>query len=107
MVIRRFDVFRNPSPATTKAIPYFVVVQSELLDDFPTRVVIPLARATAIKGPSATLLNPELVVDNIRVVLLTQQIGSAPVRILRKHVAHFEAERDVIARALDFLFDGI
>ena len=104
---QRFDVFRNPSAATAKFIPFLLVVQSDLLDDLPTRVAVPLAKASAIKGPAATMLNPELEVDGIRVVMLTQQIAAVPVEVLRKRETNFEAQRDTILRALDFLFSGI
>ena len=45
MVIRRFDVLRNPSSASNKTFPYLLVVQSEFLHDLPTRAVVPLTRA--------------------------------------------------------------
>ena len=107
MVTRRFDVFRNPNTPAAKHIPFLMVVQSELLDELPTRVVVPLARANAIKGPSATMLNPGFEIDRTHVVMLTQQIAAVPQEILRKHETNLEAQRDTILRALDFLFSGI
>lgn len=107
MVIRRFDVLRNPSSASNKTFPYFLVVQSEFLQDLPTRVVVPLTRARTIKGPPATLLNPEFEIEGVRVVMLTQQIANVPLTALRSPVASLESHRDAIVRALDFLFEGI
>ena len=107
MVTRRFDVFRNPHPTATRHIPFLLVVQSELLEDLPTRVVVPLARANAIKGPAATLLNPRFEITGIPVVALTQQIAGVPLEALRKRETNLESERDTILRALDFLFSGI
>lgn len=66
-----------------------------------------MARNSAIKGPSATILNPEFVIDDIEVIMLTQQLASVPTQILRKHVINLETEREPIVRALDFLFSGI
>ena len=107
MVIRRFDVLRNPSSASTKTFPYLLVVQSEFLHDLPTRAVVPLTRARSIKGPPAALLNPEFDIDGVRVVMLTQQIANVPLTALRSPVASLETHRDAIVRALDFLFEGI
>jgi toxin CcdB len=107
MVTQRFDVFRNPSATSAKFIPFLLVVQSDLLDELPTRVAVPLARANAIKGPSATMLNPEFDVEGIRVVMLTQQIAAVPVEVLRKRETNIETQRQIVLRALDFLFSGI
>lgn len=107
MVIRRFDVLRNPSSASSKTFPYLLVVQTEFLHDLPTRVVVPLTRARAIKGPPATLLNPEFEIEGVRVVMLTQQIANVPLNALRAPVASLESQHDAIVRALDFLFEGI
>lgn len=107
MVTRRFDVFHNPSTASAKHIPFVLVVQSALLDDLPSRVVAPLARASAIKGPRAETLNPDFTIASIRVVMLTQQLAAVPVALLRKQVANLESQRDAIIHALDFLFSGI
>jgi toxin CcdB len=107
MVTRRFDVFRNPNASAAKHIPFLLVLQSELLHELPTRVVVPLVRVNAIKGPSVTMLNPEFEIGGARVVMLTQQIAAVPVDALRKHETNLETQRDTILRAQDFLFSGI
>ena len=107
MVVRRFDVFRNPSPASSKKVPYLLVVQSDLLDEMDTCVVVPLARAQAAKGSATARLNPEFEIENAPVVHLTQLIAAVPVGALRKHVVNLESRRDEIVHALDFLFGGI
>ncbi|HEX6834743.1 MAG TPA: CcdB family protein [Rudaea sp.] len=107
MVVKRFDVFRNPSQTSTKKIPYLLVVQSDLLEEMDTCVVLPLARAQAAKAAATARLNPEYQIENTPVVQLTQLIGAVPVGLLRKHVTNLEPQRDEIVRALDFLFGGI
>jgi toxin CcdB len=107
VVIRRFDVLRNPSSASNKIFPYLLVVQSEFLNDLPTRVIVPLTRTKTIKGPPVTLLNPEFEVEGLGVIMLTQQIANVPLSALRAPVASLEPQRDAIVRALDFLFNGI
>ena len=107
MVVRRFDIFRNPSLASAKAIPYFLVVQSDLLDEMDTCVVVPLAKAQAAKRAASERLNPEFQVESTSVVQLTQLIAAVPMNLLRKHVTNLDNQRDAIVRALDFLFDGI
>jgi len=107
MVVRRFDVFRNPSTVSAKKMPYLLVVQSDLLQEMETCAVLPLARAQAAKASASERLNPEFEIENMPVVQLTQLIAAVPVSALRKHVANLEPQRDAILRALDFLFSGI
>ena len=107
MVIRRFDVFRNPNPRSQRAVPYLVVLQSELLDGLPTQTVAPLVKAAAIGGKAAARLNPTFTIDGEAVVMLTQQVGSVAATTLTHRVANLDASRDVIVAALDFLFSGV
>jgi len=49
----QYDVFSNPSRCAAEGIPYVVVIQSDLLDAFPTRMTVPLAMFDAdIKDPT-------------------------------------------------------
>lgn len=105
--MKRFDVHRNADPASARQVPYLLVLQSDLLEDFPTRVVAPLIRPKGAGGTPASLLNPILAVEEQRVVMFTQQIAGVPKRYLGKFICNVESERDNIVRALDFLFDGI
>jgi toxin CcdB len=107
MVTRRFDVFRNPNAASAKHVPFLLVVQSELLEELPTRVVVPLTKTAALKAKPATLLNPEFAIESTNVAMLTQQVGAVASSQLKKLVANLESEREIIVRALDFLFSGI
>lgn len=104
--MRRFDVFRNPSPKSQKAIPYLVVLQSELLDEFSTQVVGPLVRASTLGRP-AKRLNPRFEIEGHTVYLLTQQLGAVSTRSLSQHVTSLEPQRHDITAALDLLFSGI
>lgn len=107
MVIRRFDVFRNPELRGAKAVPYLLVLQSELLDALPSVVVVPLVRRVVLAGAPAQKLNPGLSVEGDNVYMLTQQIGAVSLKSLSKRVGNLEPERAEITQALDFLFSGI
>ena len=107
MVIRRFDVFRNPSPRSASTVPYVVVLQSELLDDLPTRVVAPLVKVAALSGKAATRLNPRFEIEGESVFLMTQQLGAVPSSSLTRRVSSLQDAREDFVRALDLLFSGI
>lgn len=107
MVIRRFDVVRNPGKRDVRNVPYVLVLQSELLDGIDTRVVVPMVRPSALASTKLTRLNPEFEIDGEAVIMLTQQIASVPIHVLSKRVANLGQEHTRIVAALDLLFSGI
>jgi toxin CcdB len=105
--MKRFDVVRNGDLASQRQMPYLLVVQSDLLADFPTRVVVPLIRQKGAGSAPVSLLNPQFDIEGETLVMFTQQIAGLPKRYLGKFICNLGAQRDTIVRALDFLFDGI
>lgn len=101
----RFDVFRNPSGSKTH--PFVVVVQHELLDRLPTRMVIPLVRRDQLGGAIVGRLNPECVIERTPLVLLTQQMGAVKSAELTKHVGSLASRGAEIIAAIDVLFSGV
>ena len=86
---------------------YVVDVQSRLLEDLATRVVIPLLlKAVAPRIPLGTL-NPVLVVVGGAFVVMTPNMASLPVAWMGNAVGSPGAERDRIVRAIDALLSGI
>lgn len=98
----RLDVY--PTPGRT-APGYVVDVQSDLLSDLASRVVVPLLPETSI-GVAAARLNPIFEIDGKRHVLIVQSIATVPRRELRGPVASLKDERDTILAAIDFLLTG-
>jgi toxin CcdB len=107
VVIRRFDVFRNESPQTARRFPFFLVVQSDLLGSLITCVVVPLGKPAIVKNKLAQTLIPVLDVGAEKFVMYTPEVGAVPSAVLRKRETNLEAQRSIIVRALDFLFEGI
>lgn len=99
----RFDVYRFAS----KAAPLVVDVQSNVLDDLASRVVIPLAPAKKAQREALPRLKPNLVIQNKDYILMTTDIAALPRARLGAHVANIESDyRDDITNALDFLLFG-
>ena len=105
----QFDVYRN-SGKYSKIVPFVVDVQSDILSNFDTRVVIPLQSADFIKHENMDIisrLNPLLTVCDSEVVLAPQQMAAVHVRELGKKVDSLESKRLEIISALDVLTSGI
>ncbi len=104
--MRQFDVYRNPSPASARDVPWLLVIQSDLLEEFPTRVVAPLVRPRSLRQ-AASRLNPSFKVDGETAVMLTQQLGAVPTRSLKHRAGSLASQRAAIIGAIDFLLSGV
>jgi toxin CcdB len=104
----QFTAHRNRNDATKSRFPLLLDVQTDLLAGLATRVVVPLAPASA-KGRSATLktLTPIVRVDGKDYVALIPQLAGIVARELGEPVADLSAQRPAILEALDLLFTGI
>jgi toxin CcdB len=103
----RFEVFKNENAQSGKRFPYFLSVQSELLEPLATCVVVPLGRPSVVGNRPAQMLTPTLDVDGEPMVMYTPEIAAVYVKVLRKRVCSLAGQRDTIVRALDFLFSGL
>ncbi len=102
----RFDVYANPG-AQAKTTPYLLDVQSDLLDNLDSRIVIPLRgmeHFAKVKLP--TRLTPVLSVNGRDYLLETPKMAAVPLRILKAPLASLAAAQAEITGALDFLFQG-
>ena len=103
----QFTVYRNPNPGTRTRVPYLLDVQSELISELATRVVIPLYTEKSFKGKALETLTPMFEIEGKRYVMMTPQLAGISKKELGAPVADLTAQRDVIMAALDFLITGI
>jgi len=101
----QFDVYENKNAAAKQTIPYLLDVQTELLDNLATRVVVPLITAAAM-GRAAKHLNPQFKIKRTAVVMSTAELAGVPVHILGNRICSLKEQRSEIIAALDFLFTG-
>ena len=96
----RFDVYENPEGPGA-----FLDVQSDLFDDYNTRVVVPLMPRD-VAPVQARFLNPEFTISDETLIMVTQYIGAVPRSILSRKIGNITAQSDQITRATDMLFQG-
>jgi len=87
--------------------PFFVDVQSELLESLNTRMVIPLIFADMLASKAPEHLCPTIHIDHASFILLTHQMTSVPVSILTDPVDSLETFRTEIIAAIDLLVTGV
>lgn len=103
----QFAVYLNANPATRMSIPYLLDVQSDLIAELSTRVVVPLHTAEVMKDKVLKTLMPVFEVEGTPVVMLTSQLAGVSRKVLGKQVADLSAMRNEIIAALDLLITGI
>lgn len=102
----QFTVYRNKSGRTKTTFPFLVDVQSELLDDLQTRVVIPLSKVAALAKNPVSRLMPVLPFEGDRYVLVTPELAGVARTDLGPAAGSLIERRDVILAAMDFLLTG-
>jgi len=98
----QFDVHRNTGKHRDD-IPYVVLVQSSLYDNYRRRVVVPLVRKSALGKINNPRFNPLFKIEKLQVVLHPLEIVSVPNEQLGEFVASLNAEGNRIMDALDDL----
>jgi toxin CcdB len=103
----QFTVYRNKNPQSKATFPLLLDVQSELLEDLPTRAVIPLTQSIGVMQKPLSRLTPVIPVDGKAYMVLTYQLASIPKSVLGAAVEDVSEHRQTIIAALDFLITGV
>lgn len=99
----QFDVHRNLGK-NRQDIPYVVIVQSVIFDEYRRRVVAPLVRKSSLGVIRDERLNPIFKIERIEVVLHVLEIVSVPNESLGPLVNSLVEQGNRITDALDILF---
>ncbi|MDR3440369.1 CcdB family protein [Telmatospirillum sp.] len=99
----QFDVYEYAGP--NRSVAYLLDVQSDLLRDLASRVVIPLVRLNEFGLPMKKL-NPVFSIDGVDHVMATSEIAGMLTKNLGRRVGNLEVHHHEIKGAVDFLVDG-
>ena len=100
----QFTVYRNNG--NSLAYPYLLDVQSDIIGELKTRLVIPLYSLNEFSGRPARRLNPVLNVEGEDYLVMTHEMASVRQSQLGDEVLSIREHREAIKNALDFLLDG-
>ncbi len=103
----QFAVHRNPNPATKTIAPYLLDIQSDLIADLNTRVVVPFYAAAAMKGKTLKTLTPVFTIEGKQYVMMTPQLAGIAKKQLGAKISDLSSQRDKVIAALDLLITGI
>ena len=103
----QFVAYQNTNPKTNRTYPYLVDIQSNLLDELRTRVVIPLGNVSVLGDNPITKLCPMVEIHNQNYVVLTQQLAAIDKTLLGPEIANLSEHRSDFIAAIDFIISGI
>ncbi len=103
----QWDVIPNPAASSRDRIPYLVVLQSDLLEQLPTRLVAPLSRSEVAAAVMPQRMAPAFRIRGERLVLKAHEAGIVPARALRPPVHNLREESHRLVDALDAVISGI
>lgn len=98
----QFDIYENEDINTKSIKPFFLDVQSSLLNSLSTRVVIPLIPKKLVKQPVDTL-NPVFRVQNQNLCLSSSELCGLHKNTLGKKIGNLSKHSATIQAALDLL----
>lgn len=103
----QFWAYKNPNRGTRTQYPYLLDIQSDLLSELKTTIVIPLT-PTKIAAPMIlSRLNPTFVLDGESFTAMTQDIAGIDRKQLGTRAHDLSASRSEIIAAVDFVLSGI
>lgn len=101
----QFDVYLNPRADSRASVPYVVDVQSGVIDELPTRLVMPLSRvAGQVRLPQN--LCPLIEVEGEQLALMPHLAAPLSARLLKKPVSSIQRQAHDICAALDAVLSG-
>ena len=103
----QFIAYGNPNRRTKQTYPYLLDIQSNLLDELRTTIVIPLCPSKIAGNAAISKLCPIINIDGDSYIALTQQIAGIDRRDLGKEAFDLSSYRLDIISALDFVISGI
>ena len=103
----QFSVYINENRASRKTYPYFLDVQTNLLDELNSRLVIPLTPSDSLENINVKKLCPLITIGGKSFALLTHQLTAIPASNLKQEVENIEYFRNEIVGAIDLLITGI
>ena len=102
----QFAVYLNKNLRSRSVFPMLVDVQSELLCDLETRVVIPLVKSAAFTSFPLGLVMPTVEVEGESYLLVAPQLAGVSRWDLGQHAGSVATHFRSIATALDLVLRG-
>ncbi|MDH7944988.1 CcdB family protein [Pseudohongiella sp. SYSU M77423] len=103
----QFVAYQNPNPNSCEQFPYLLDIQSNLLDDLRTTIVVPLSPSESVANITISKLNPVLDINGNRFTAMVQDMAGIDRKQLGREFCDLALYRSEIIAAVDFVLSGI
>ena len=103
----QFDIYKNTNRSTKTLYPYLLDIQSDLLSDLHTTIVIPLTPPTGSLASPLNGLHPTIEIEGDPYLAITTLIAGIDRRSLGKRISSIKEARDKIISSIDLMITGI
>ncbi|EMB4322065.1 CcdB family protein [Pluralibacter gergoviae] len=100
----QYVIYRNKS--NRAAYPYLLDIQSDIIDELDTRLVVPLYPTAKVSNVPVKRLTPSLTVEGEDYLVMTHEMAAIRLTQLGDEVMNARPYRQRIRDALDFIIDG-
>jgi toxin CcdB len=106
-IVAQYDVYANPNAQQRQAFPYLVELQSDQLDHYATRLMMPLARLSGAPAHLPRRLTETVEVEDEHLHLAAHLCAPVPAKLLRRPMTSLQHEASVFVDALDAVVSGV
>ncbi|MDD2880382.1 MAG: CcdB family protein [Rhodoferax sp.] len=103
----QYDVYTNPLRQSRQFVPFVVDVQSTLMDQLATRLVLPLSRVGSMMPHLPVNLCPVVSVEGERLTIQPHLAAPVAASLLKNPVTNLHSRASEIASALDAVISGV
>jgi toxin CcdB len=107
LAMAQWDVYENPVASARERLPFLLVLQSDLLKELPTRLVVPLSLGKTRDKNLPKQLVPRFDVKGVSVVLKPHEAGVVAASALRKPIASLRDDARRVVAAIDAVISGV
>jgi toxin CcdB len=103
----QYDAYANPNVPQREVFPFLVAMQSEQLDHYSTRLMMPLAKLPRAPESAPRRLTQAVEVQGVRLYLAAHLCSAYPAKLFKKPVASLKHEAGAFSDALDAVISGV
>jgi toxin CcdB len=103
----QFHLYKNADKATQRTYPFLLDIQSNLLSELRTTVVIPLMPNRLAGNHTISRLNPVIQFKNEKFIVMTQALAGIDRSVLGETAGDLSPHRSEVIAAIDFVLLGI
>jgi toxin CcdB len=103
----QYHAHKNKDLVSQQNFPLVLDIQSRLLQELATRVVLPMRPLSAYSAKPISTLNPIFLIDGVDYIVIAQQMSVMPAQLMGSSVVDLSEDQHLIVAAVDCVLSGL